>query len=443
MASDDAATAEPEAKKAAPKTANKKKPEKLRSLPTRTRHIGLSLGADICWPLCYEQILETMDLVIPWDGEEVRLEVERVTMEPYDLAQPCKYDVVLDRLTHWYPTTREWLKKSILMDDLYVLNNPWSIQSMEKHTTYAAMMKLGMPIPKTWMLPPKSYEEHPDLRRTLRSYAQLFDLGEVGEEIGYPLFMKPYDGGGWRGVSLIRNETELRRRYEESGTQVMHLQEAILPHDNFVRCIGIGPQTRLVRYDPEAPLHDRYTMDTDFVDDDEARLIRDTTLTINSFFAFEFNSCEALRSEGVWHPIDFANACPDSQVTSLHYHFPWLVLANLRWSIYCAVTGRAMQRTPDWTPFFEVAEEEDMSYEERLRAYAQIADDRFETERFEEFCDTHLGDLHELAWEYFGTAAAREAFRQKVQALYPPHEVEPFTELFWKRVQKWREDNRP
>ncbi len=73
----------------------------------------------------------------------MRFEVERVTIEPFDLQQPCKYDLVVDRLTHWYHTSREWIKKSILMNDLYVFNNPWSVQSNEKHTTYCAMMALG------------------------------------------------------------------------------------------------------------------------------------------------------------------------------------------------------------------------------------------------------------------------------------------------------------
>ena len=404
-----------------------------------TRKIGLSLGADICWPLCYEQILRKLDLSINYGGDTVGIEVERVSIEPFDLRQPCKYDVVLDRLTHWYHTSREWIKKSILMDGLYVLNNPWAVQSMEKHTSYAAMMHLGMPIPETWMVPPKSYEPTPDLSPTLRAYARLFDLGAIGKHIGYPLFMKPFDGGGWRAVTRIKDEASLRKNYEESGKSIMHLQAAVDPFDSFVRCIGLGPQTYLVKYDPDAPLHDRYTQETNFISDEESQILRDTTLTINAFFGWDFNSCESLRKAGTWHPIDFANPCPDSQVTSLHRHFPWLVKANLRWSIFCAVTKKKFRRTLDWDPFYAIAATE-LPYREKLRAYAKVAHDRFETDKFDEFCAKHLPHLDEVAWEFFGTPAAKDAFRQKVAALYPKHEVELFTELFWKRVQAWRQD---
>jgi len=405
-----------------------------------TRKIGLSLGADICWPLCYEQILDKLQLAMPYQGDTVHIAVDRVTIEPFDLRQPCEYDVVLDRLTHWYHTSREWIKKAILMDGLYVLNNPWSVQSMEKHTSYCAMMHLGMPIPETWMIPPKAYEATADLAPTLKAYAKLFDLGAIGNRIGYPMFMKPYDGGGWRAVSRVPDEASLRKRYEESGKGLMHLQAAVHPFDSFVRCIGLGPQTHLVRYLPDEPLHDRYSQETDFVSADEAQLLRDTTLTINAFFGWDFNSCESLRKDGVWYPIDFANPCPDSQVTSLHRHFPWLVKANLRWSIFCAVTKKPMRRTLDWAPFYAIAEQRELPYRERLRAYAAIAEERFETARFEEFCATHLPHLDEVAWEFFGTEAAKSAFRAKVAALYPKHEVEQFTELFWRRVQAWRAD---
>src|SRR6185503_4197732 len=164
-------------------------------------------------------------------------------------------------------------------------------------------------------------------------------------------------------------------------------------------------------------------------------VIRDTTLTINAFFGWDFNSCEALRRAGTWHPIDFANACPDSQVTSLHYHFPWLVKANLRWSLFVAATKRRMRRNLDWEPFYVIARGE-RPFPEKLREYGALARKRFDADAFEEFTAKHLAHLDEVAWEYFGSEGAKQAVRVKVAALYPPHEVEEFTELFWSRIQQ-------
>jgi hypothetical protein len=262
-----------------------------------------------------------LDLAIPDGDDTLKFEVERVKIEPFDLMQPCKYDLVIDRLTHWYNTSREWIKKAILTDDLYVFNNPWSLQSMEKQTSYCAMMRLGFPVPDTWMIPPKKYVESADIEPTLQRYANLFDLGEIGDRIGYPLFMKPYDGGAWVGVTAIKDRKALLDAYDESGTSVMNLQKGVLPHDWFVRCVGLGPQWRFVNYDPAAPLHDRYQMDTDFLSAEDQDHLSSMTMVINAFFGWDFNSCEALRADsGIWHPIDFANACPDSQVSSLHFH---------------------------------------------------------------------------------------------------------------------------
>jgi len=402
-----------------------------------TRKIGLSLGADICWPICFEELLKKLDLNLPIDGNLVKIESSRVEIEPFDLSMDCKYDVVIDRLTHWYHTSREWIKTKILVDDLYVFNNPWSLQSMEKQTTYAAMMRLGFPVPDTWMIPPKRYQESGDLQPTLRRYAKLFDLGAIGDQIGYPLYMKPYDGGAWVGVTGIKNRQELLNAYESSGTRVMNLQKGVEPHDAFVRCVGLGPQFRMVNYDPGAPLHDRYQMDHDFLPEDEARRLSDMTMVINAFFGWDFNSCEALRQEGTWYPIDFANACPDSQVTSLHYHFPWLVKANLRWSIFCAATDRSMKTNLNWQSYFAIADQ-DIPFEEKMTAYVALAREHFSVDEFESFCATHLTELDEVANEFFASDTVHDAIREKVTALFPEHEIDEFVELFWNRVQKWR-----
>ncbi len=401
------------------------------------RRIGLSLGADYCWPICFEEILKRLKLALPIAGDTVRFEVERIQIAPFDLRQPVRYDVVLDRLTHWYHLSREWIKKAAVMDALYVFNNPWSIQANEKHTSYCAMMRLGLPIPETWLLPPKEYEPAPDLERTLALYAKMFSLKEIGDSVGYPLFLKPYDGGAWVGVSKVKDREEIYKTYDASGKRILHAQKAVDPFDLFVRALGVGPQVHCMKYDPAAPLHARYEVAFDFVTAEEWQTLANMCLTINAFFGWDFNSCESLRREGVFCPIDFANACPDSQVTSLHYHFPWLVKAKLKWALFAAATQRKMRKNLEWEPFFEIAAR-DEPFKEKLTHYARLAHQRFESDRFVEFCATHLSNIDEVTWEFFGSPEAKEAVRGKVALLFPEHEIEEFTEHFWGLIQFWR-----
>ena len=405
----------------------------------QTRRIGLSLGADLCWPACYEEIVSRLNLSLPQGTDTVDFAIERVQVEPYALRRKVKYDVVLDRITHWFMTTREWVKKIALMDDTYVLNNPWMIQSAEKHTTYCAMIRLGFPVPDTMMVPPKTYEDVWDTLTTIRRYNKLFDLGAVGEEVGYPLFMKSYDGGAWRGVSRIDDTAQLDKSYDASGTQVMHLQKAVDPFDLFVRGIGIGPQVNCIKYDPAAPLHRRYVVAKDFLTAAERTTLQQYTRVINAFFCWDYNSCESLRKDGVFHPIDFANACPDSQITSLHYHFPWMVTSLVKWSLFVAYSKRKMRLNPNWDAFFEIADGEG-DFAHKLPQYDALAKSYFDADRFEEFCGTHLAHLDEVADAFFATERCKDIFRQKVSALYPKHEIEPFTESFFGLVQDWRKD---
>ena len=40
-------------------------------------------------------------------SHKLPFDCDRVTIEPFCLRQPGKYDLVIDRLTHWYSTSRE------------------------------------------------------------------------------------------------------------------------------------------------------------------------------------------------------------------------------------------------------------------------------------------------------------------------------------------------
>jgi hypothetical protein len=96
----------------------------------------------------------------------------------------------------------------------------------------------------------------------------------------------------------------------------------------------------------------------------------------------------------------------------------------------------------DWAPYFEIADS-DAPYEEKLRGYAAIAHERFQTDEFASFCDTYLGHLDGVVWDFFQTEVAYHAVRQKVAALFPPHELDLFTDIFWERIQRWRNENVP
>lgn len=408
-------------------------------MPAVTRNIGLSLGADICWPLAFEQILADSKLALKVGKDVVSFACERVAIQPFDLQPGCKYDVVVDRLTHWMTIQREWIKKGVLMDDLYVYNNPWSVQSYEKHSSYCAMAALGMPIPPTLMVPQKHYEPKADLEYTLKAYARLFDLAALGERIGYPAFLKPFDGGGWKGVSKVDDAGELATAYDASETMLMHLQRGVDGFDLFVRAVGIGPQVRVIRYDASQPLHGRYLTERNFCSAEDEQVMVDTCLTINTFFGWDFNSVEALRKDGVFHPIDFANPCPDNQVNSIHYHWPWYVLSNLQWALFCAATERPMRKTLDFEPYYAIARK-DLPYREKLAAYAKVARERLDAARFEEFAKKHFGPLREAAAAWFASERCKDAVRRKVANMYPAHEVDEFSERFFQQVQQYLRD---
>ena len=127
---------------------------------------------------------------------------ERVVNEPFDLRSRPAYSLVVDRLAWWYDLPREWLKKVALMDDVYLLNNPFTFQAMEKHAAYCALMRLGFTVPETWLIPHKLPPDDPRFAPLAERYYREFDLDEIAAQVGYH-YMKPFDGGAWVGVTRI------------------------------------------------------------------------------------------------------------------------------------------------------------------------------------------------------------------------------------------------
>jgi hypothetical protein len=316
---------------------------------TRTHLIGLLLGTEDDWPTAFEQYLARLAPRIEHGGDTHEVTTERVTIEPFDLRQPVRHSLVIDRLAYWYDHPREWLKKIALMDRAYLLNNPFTFQSMEKHAGYCAAIRLGFDVPATWLLPHKVPPENERFAPTAARYNRAFDLASVGERVGYPMYMKPFHGGGWVNVYRIGDPDELQRAYDASGRELMHLQAGVEGYDIFTRGLAIGPQTMVMHYDPTRPLHLRYQVDHEFLTAELGNEIVTFGKSIGAFFRWEFNSFEVIVRDGRTYPIDFANATPDMAIISLHYYFPWAITALAKWSLYCVVTRRRRGRR-SWRP---------------------------------------------------------------------------------------------
>jgi len=161
---------------------------------------------------------------------------------------------------------------------------------------------------------------------------------------------------------------------------------------------------------------------------------------VNAFFRWEFNSCEMLVKDGVVYPIDYANACPDVAVTSLHYYFPWAMKALLKWSVFCVATGRKARTQVDTGPWFQIADDDALDYGAKLAAYQGLADDHFDTDRYREFCEVALPDIDDMVLEWVDSPDFRSLLTETIQSTYPQHEWDKFEGHFGGLTRMWVND---
>jgi hypothetical protein len=406
----------------------------------RSHHlIGLLLGAEEDWPQAFEALLRRVGPITDADGTTHEYATERLTIEPFDLTDPVRTDLVIDRLAHWYYHPREWLKKAALMNGTYLLNSPFTFQSMEKHSAYCAMLRLGLKIPRTVLVPYKNPVDNARWSYTSAKYNKPFDLDAIADDLGYPMYMKPFDGGGWRGVSRIDNRDDLHRAYDESGEMLMHLQ-ATVEYDKFARALSIGPETMVMDFRPDEPMHNRYAVSYDFLSPSAGHQSVAISRIVNAFFGWEFNSCEMLVKGDSVHPIDYANACPDVAVTSLHYYFPWAISALVKWSAYSLATGRRAKLDLRTERYFAIADDDSLDYDTKLDRYLALADAYFETDRYTEWCAKYLPHFDQQVVEWVSGDDFDRILRETVATTYPAHEQEQFLAHFRGLVGLWVTD---
>ncbi len=374
-----------------------------------------------------EKFIAFLKPEIEYHGKIHEVVTQRIATRPYDVLNAiCPYSAIINRGAHWNPHHNSFFMT--VGHKSYLLNDMISFLSINKNTSYGHMYKLGLKIPTTIALPQQDYAElkkDPKANQELIfSEHEFFDLKEMGEAVGYPAFLKPQSGGGWVGVVKVSNYDELLENYNKSGDKPMNLQKAI-DYREFVRTVGIGPQMMPMHYNAKAKYsHDRYlrseqqAIEFNFLSEQEFEEVKKICKIINAFYKWDHNSCETLIGyDGICYPIDFANAYPDSTLVSLHFYFPELVKAMVKWMIFCAVTERkkSFNFAQDWNRYFAIMENDELTYKEKLDLYEQVADDYFETKKFQEFCQNNLSDFDEKAVEFFSSELFEKILAKEIE----------------------------
>jgi hypothetical protein len=196
----------------------------------------------------------------------------------------------------------------------------------------------------------------------------------------------------------------------------------------------------VMKFRPELPMHDRYEVAHEFLTPEVGDEVVTISRLVNAFFRWEFNSCENLVAGTEVHPIDYANACPDVALTSLHYYFPWAMTALVRWTVFTLVSGRQPGADPAMARYFAIADRDDLSYREKLAAYRRLADDYFETDRYLDFCASRLSHLDEVVLEWVDSADFDALLLDTVRSTYPLAEYDRFVAHFRGLVGLWVRD---
>ena len=129
---------------------------------------------------------------------------------PCGWPKPCGYDVIVDRISHDIPFYRAWLKNAAL-GGTKIINNPFWWSADDKFFNYALATRLGVAIPPTVLLP---HKEHPTgtTERSMRNLQYPLDWDAIFEYVGFPAFLKPFDGGGWRDVYKVNTPRGVLQR---------------------------------------------------------------------------------------------------------------------------------------------------------------------------------------------------------------------------------------
>lgn len=262
------------------------------------------------------------------------ISAEPVKIDKVIQGDPSGYAVIIDRISQDVPFYRAFLKNAAISGTA-VINNPFWWSADEKFFNNALATKIGVPVPKTVILPSRELPDDTSAE-SFSNLAYPLDWNGIFDYVGFPAYMKPFAGGGWKNVYRLNNMNEFFERHAETGQLVMLLQEEIV-FEEYYRCYCIGRKhVRIMPYEPRNPHHLRYVANFK----PSAKMLKtmeDIVLNINNHLGYDFNTVELAIRDGIPYAIDFCNPAPDADLKSVgQENFDWVVETSANYAIEVA-----------------------------------------------------------------------------------------------------------
>jgi glutathione synthase/RimK-type ligase-like ATP-grasp enzyme len=296
------------------------------------KKIGILFGQERSFPMAIIEKINSKGI------EGITAEAVRIDKAPQ--GESSGYAVIIDRISQDVPFYRTWLKNAAVTGSA-VINNPFWWSADDKYFNNCLMTKIGVPVPKTVILP--SYELPTDTKpESFANLAYPLDWDSIFNYIGFPAYMKPYAGGGWKNVYKLNSREEFYHRHTETEQLVMLLQEEI-QFTEYYRCYCIGRKyVHIMPYEPRNPFHLRYS--ANFGPTPELlKQMEEIVLRINEYLGYDFNTVELALRDGVPYAIDFCNPAPDADPASVGAeNFEWVVENAANYAV-----ERAMEQRDD------------------------------------------------------------------------------------------------
>ena len=307
-----------------------------------TKKIGIIFGMENTFPPAVVEKINSMK------AEGVTAEFVKVG--GVKMAEPSGYRVIIDRISQDIPFYRAYLKNAALGGAI-VINNPFWWTADDKFFNYALATKLGVAIPPTVILP---HQQHPPgtTDQSMRNLKYPLNWEEIFEYVGFPAFLKPYAGGGWKNVYKVHSPEEFFQHYNQTGDLCMTLQRGV-EFKEYFRCYVVGQEkVHVMMYDPRLPHHERYVKNPEKIEPRLYERVVKDCLTLCRALGYDLNTVEFAVEDGIPYAIDFMNPAPDADVNSVgRENFEWIVNAVAELAVQKALSAENPARELRWAGF--------------------------------------------------------------------------------------------